>query len=121
VTLTRRSLVYIASLLVSSFFLFRWRSTVKNLFLRPEAKGGSKLRPVNLSYSETRLRHCLTRSADKQYDQQIAKISYPKTGLLLLTGIGDLVYVAISASCPVLQKKAGGLYGIEFPRILSGP
>lgn len=38
-TLTRRSLFYIASLLVSSFFLFRWRSTVKNLFLRPEVKG----------------------------------------------------------------------------------
>ncbi|MFQ5849820.1 MAG: DUF362 domain-containing protein [Candidatus Binatia bacterium] len=37
--LSRRSLLYLASLLVASFFLFRWRITLKNLILRPEAEG----------------------------------------------------------------------------------
>jgi len=37
-TLSRRSLFYLASLLVASFFLFRWRTTLRNLIFRPEAE-----------------------------------------------------------------------------------
>ena len=83
----------------------------KNLILSPEAKGGSKLRPVDLNYSETRLRNCLTRSADKQYVQVIAEVSYPKTSLSLLTGARDLDYVAILAPCPVLQDVPSRFQG----------
>ncbi len=93
----------------------------KNLILRPEAKGGSKLHPVDLSYSETRLWNCLTRSTDKQYVQQIAEYTYPKTGLWLLTGTGDLDYVAILVSCPVTQDMPGRFQWIVFQRILSAP
>lgn len=38
-TFSRRSIFYLASLLAASFFLFRWRTTLKNLILRPEAQG----------------------------------------------------------------------------------
>lgn len=38
-TFSRRSILYLASLLVASFFLFRWRTTLKNLIFRPEAEG----------------------------------------------------------------------------------
>lgn len=37
--LSRRSLFYLASLLVASFFLFRWRTTLKTLILRSEVEG----------------------------------------------------------------------------------
>jgi uncharacterized protein (DUF362 family) len=42
VTLSRRSLFYLASLLIASFLLFRWRTTLKNLIFRPEAEGQSR-------------------------------------------------------------------------------
>lgn len=42
-TFSRRSLLYLASLLVVSFVLFRWRTTIRNLFFRPESK--AKPRP----------------------------------------------------------------------------
>ncbi len=38
-TFSRRSIFYLVSLLVISFLLFRWRTTLKNLILRPEAQG----------------------------------------------------------------------------------
>lgn len=38
-TFSRRSIFYLASLLVASFFLFRWRTTLKNLIFRPEVQG----------------------------------------------------------------------------------
>lgn len=37
-TLSRRSLLYLGFLLVLSFVLFRWRTTIRNLFFRPESK-----------------------------------------------------------------------------------
>jgi uncharacterized protein (DUF362 family) len=39
VTFSRRSLLYLVSLLLASFFLFRWRTTLKNLIFRLEAEG----------------------------------------------------------------------------------
>ncbi|MFB3062335.1 MAG: DUF362 domain-containing protein [Candidatus Binatia bacterium] len=38
-TVSRRSLFFLAILLLASFILFRWRTTIRNLVLRPEAKG----------------------------------------------------------------------------------
>lgn len=38
-TFSRRSIFYLASLLIVSFILFRWRTTLKNLIFRPEAEG----------------------------------------------------------------------------------
>ena len=36
---SRRSIVYLAALLIAAFLLFRWRTTLKNLLFRPEAEG----------------------------------------------------------------------------------
>ena len=38
-TFSRRSIFYLAFLLIISFILFRWRTTLKNLIFRPEAEG----------------------------------------------------------------------------------
>lgn len=38
-TFSRRSIFYLVFLLVASIFLFRWRTTLKNLIFRPEAEG----------------------------------------------------------------------------------
>lgn len=44
-TLSRRSLFFLASLLAASFILFRWRTTLKNLIFRPQA--GVPSRPIS--------------------------------------------------------------------------
>lgn len=38
-TFSRRSIFYFAVLLLASFFLLRWRTTLKNLIFRPEVRG----------------------------------------------------------------------------------
>lgn len=38
-TISRRSILYLAFLLIASLVLFRWRTTLRNLISRPEAEG----------------------------------------------------------------------------------
>jgi len=44
---SRRSIFYLVSVIVASFFLFRWRATLKNLIFRPEVQESSPLKYPN--------------------------------------------------------------------------
>lgn len=46
-TFSRRSLLYLAFLLIVSLLLFRWRTTLKSLLFRPEARGPRRPRSAN--------------------------------------------------------------------------
>jgi uncharacterized protein (DUF362 family) len=42
VSLSRRSILYLVALVVLSFILFRWRTTLKNLLFRPQSQAGPR-------------------------------------------------------------------------------